>query len=98
MPATCTTLNTTLATRCQARKRSRWARASGDSRRSTAASAGTSSNNTRWLDTSQVATSQLGRGTARVRTSMIATTVLNAACSVISTIQKATSSGRRIGA
>ncbi|WP_164546888.1 MULTISPECIES: hypothetical protein [unclassified Variovorax] len=97
MPTTWTTLNTTLATACQARKRSRWVRASGDSRRSTKASAGTSSSNTRWLEPSQVATSQLGRGTARVRMSTIATIVLNAACSVISTIQKATSTGRRIG-
>jgi hypothetical protein len=33
----------------------------------------------------------LARGTARVRISTMATTVLNTACKVISTIQKATS-------
>ncbi|MNT94461.1 hypothetical protein D3C72_2361600 [compost metagenome] len=50
-----------------------------------------------WLDTSQVMTSQFARGTARLRASMSATTVLITACTVISTIQKPTSTYRRIG-
>ncbi|WP_408908444.1 hypothetical protein [Variovorax paradoxus] len=59
--------------------------------------AGTSSSRTRWLEPSQTTISQVSRGTARERASTIATVVLNSACSAITTIQKPTSTWRRIG-
>jgi len=72
-------------------------RASGDSLRWTATTAGTNASSTRWLDTSQVTISQAARGTARSRASISATVVLNTACSAMKTTQKPTSTQRRMG-